>query len=82
MAPAPKEIQSAVISRLKIMSDMDIAERRVPQDGRLSVVSRGRKIDLRVSCLPTVWGEKIVDANSRQHGDHDGAAHRDSHPRT
>ena len=60
MAPAPKEIQSAVISRLKIMSDMDIAERRVPQDGRLSVVSRGRKIDLRVSCLPTVWGEKIV----------------------
>jgi type IV pilus assembly protein PilB len=60
MAPAPKEIQSAVISRLKIMSDMDIAERRIPQDGRLSIVSAGRKIDLRVSCLPTVWGEKIV----------------------
>jgi type IV pilus assembly protein PilB len=60
MAPAPKEMQSAVISRLKIMSDMDIAERRIPQDGRLSVSSRGRKIDLRVSCLPTVWGEKIV----------------------
>ncbi|MCX6432814.1 MAG: ATPase, T2SS/T4P/T4SS family [Actinobacteria bacterium] len=59
-APAPKEIQSAVISRLKIMSDMDIAERRIPQDGRLTVVSRGKKIDLRVSCLPTVWGEKIV----------------------
>jgi type IV pilus assembly protein PilB len=60
MAPAPKEIQSAIISRLKIMSDMDIAERRIPQDGRLSVATRGRKIDLRVSCLPTVWGEKIV----------------------
>lgn len=60
MAPAPKEIQSAIISRLKIMSDMDIAERRIPQDGRLSVIQRGRKIDLRVSCLPTVWGEKIV----------------------
>ena len=60
MAPAPKEIQAAVISRLKIMSDMDIAERRVPQDGRLTVMSRDRKIDLRVSCLPTVWGEKIV----------------------
>ncbi|MHB1163777.1 MAG: GspE/PulE family protein [Candidatus Nanopelagicales bacterium] len=60
MAPAPKEIQSAVISRLKIMADMDIAERRQPQDGRLSVVSSGRKIDLRVSCIPTVWGEKIV----------------------
>ena len=60
MAPAPKEIQSAVISRLKIMADMDIAERRRPQDGRLSVVAGGRKIDLRVNCLPTVWGEKIV----------------------
>lgn len=60
MPPAPKEIQSAVISRLKIMSDMDIAERRLPQDGRLSIVTRGKKIDLRVSCLPTVWGEKIV----------------------
>ncbi|CAB4925285.1 MAG: type II secretion system protein GspE [Actinobacteria bacterium] len=59
-APAPKEIQAAVISRLKIMSDMDIAEKRRPQDGRLSVVSAGRKIDLRVNCLPTVWGEKIV----------------------
>lgn len=60
MAPAPKEIQAAVISRLKIMSDMDIAEKRKPQDGRLSVVTSGRKIDLRVVCLPTVWGEKIV----------------------
>lgn len=60
MAPAPKQIQSAVISRLKIMSDMDIAERRVPQDGRLTVMSGGRKVDLRVSSLPTVWGEKIV----------------------
>jgi len=60
MAPAPKEIQAAVISRLKIMSDMDIAEKRKPQDGRLSVVAGGRKIDLRVVCLPTVWGEKIV----------------------
>lgn len=60
MSPAPKEIQSAVISRLKIMADMDIAERRKPQDGRLSVVAGGRKIDLRVNCLPTVWGEKIV----------------------
>ncbi len=60
MAPAPKEIQSAVISRLKIMSDMDIAEKRRPQDGRLSVFTGGRKYDLRVNCLPTVWGEKIV----------------------
>ncbi len=60
MDPAPKEIQSAVISRLKIMSDMNIAERRVPQDGRLTVATRNSKVDLRVSSIPTVWGEKIV----------------------
>jgi len=60
MAPAPKEVQSALVSRLKIMADMDIAERRVPQDGRLTVMWQGRKIDLRVNSIPTVWGEKIV----------------------
>ena len=49
-----------MISRLKIMSDIDIAERRKPQDGRMSVVHDGRKIDLRVATLPTVWGEKVV----------------------
>ncbi|NMR20156.1 ATPase, T2SS/T4P/T4SS family [Cellulomonas fimi] len=57
---APKQIQSGVISRVKIMSDIDIAERRKPQDGRMSVTHNGRKIDLRVATLPTVWGEKIV----------------------
>ena len=57
---SPKTIQSGVISRLKIMADINIAERRVPQDGRLSVNANGRKIDLRVASLPTVWGEKIV----------------------
>ena len=57
---APKTIQNGVISRLKIMSDIDIAERRVPQDGRMSVNANGRKIDLRVATLPTVWGEKVV----------------------
>ena len=60
MQRAPKSIQSGVISRLKIMSDIDIAERRKPQDGRMSVMHAGRKIDLRVATLPTVWGEKIV----------------------
>jgi type IV pilus assembly protein PilB len=60
MMHSPKSIQAGVISRLKIMSDLDIAERRVPQDGRLSVQSNGRKVDLRVATLPTVWGEKIV----------------------
>ncbi len=57
---SPKQIQAGVISRVKIMSDIDIAERRKPQDGRMSVVHEGRKIDLRVATLPTVWGEKIV----------------------
>ena len=60
MQRAPKNIQAGVISRLKIMSDIDIAERRKPQDGRMSVVHEGRKIDLRVATLPTVWGEKVV----------------------
>jgi len=57
---SPKGIQAGVVSRLKIMSDIDIAERRVPQDGRMSVNTSGKKIDLRVATLPTVWGEKIV----------------------
>jgi type IV pilus assembly protein PilB len=57
---SPKNIQSGVTSRLKIMADINIAERRVPQDGRLSVTSNGKKIDLRVATLPTVWGEKVV----------------------
>jgi type IV pilus assembly protein PilB len=57
---SPKNIANGVVSRLKIMSDMNIAERRVPQDGRMSINHQGRKIDLRVASLPTVWGEKIV----------------------
>jgi type IV pilus assembly protein PilB len=57
---SPRNIQSGVISRLKIMAEINIAERRVPQDGRLSVNSNGKKVDLRVATLPTVWGEKVV----------------------
>jgi len=57
---APKAIQGGVISRLKIMADLDIAEHRVPQDGRLSLTASGREIDLRVATLPTVHGEKVV----------------------
>ncbi|GAB3121891.1 GspE/PulE family protein [Glaciibacter psychrotolerans] len=60
MQSAPRSIKNGVISRLKIMSDIDIAERRKPQDGRMSVSHGGRKIDLRVATLPTVWGEKVV----------------------
>jgi type IV pilus assembly protein PilB len=72
MQAAPKAIQNGVISRLKIMSDIDIAERRKPQDGRMSVSHGGRKIDLRVATLPTVYGEKVVmrilDNNSSSMG--------------
>jgi type IV pilus assembly protein PilB len=57
---SPRNIQNGVISRLKIMADINIAERRIPQDGRLSVNTNGKKIDLRVATLPTVWGEKVV----------------------
>ena len=60
MMRSPKKIQAGVISRLKIMADINIAERRVPQDGRMSVNLDGTKIDLRVATLPTVWGEKVV----------------------
>ncbi|MDO4178885.1 MAG: GspE/PulE family protein [Phascolarctobacterium sp.] len=52
--------RAALISRIKIMSGLDIAERRVPQDGRSEILHQGRKIDLRVASLPTIFGEKIV----------------------
>jgi len=60
MPSSPKSIQNGLISRFKIMSDIDIAEHRKPQDGRMSVQYEGRKIDLRVATLPAVWGETIV----------------------
>ncbi len=56
----PKDLQSSVISRIKIMSGLDISERRVPQDGRFNVRVKDKDIDLRISTLPTVYGEKIV----------------------
>jgi type IV pilus assembly protein PilB len=60
VTPPPKNLQVALASRLKIMSNLDIAERRLPQDGRMRVRVGGRDIDLRVSFLPTVHGEKCV----------------------
>jgi type IV pilus assembly protein PilB len=57
---SPRSIQAGVISRLKIMADVDIAERRIPQDGRISITTNNRAIDLRFSTLPTVYGEKVV----------------------
>lgn len=56
----PRTLQRPLVSRIKILSDMDIAERRVPQDGRFMVVIGGRKVDVRVSSLPTQNGEKVV----------------------
>ncbi len=56
----PKNIQSGIVSRLKVMADMNIAERRIPQDGRINTVINGRDVDLRVATLPTVHGEKVV----------------------
>ena len=56
----PKHLQSTIISRIKIMASLDIAERRKPQDGRFSINTAGRKIDVRVSCMPTVYGENVV----------------------
>ena len=58
--PPPKQMQLALASRIKIMSNLDIAERRLPQDGRMRVKVSGKDYDLRVSILPTVHGEKIV----------------------
>ncbi len=56
----PPKLQGGVIARLKILANLDIAERRLPQDGRFSVKLGGRKIDLRAATLPTVYGEKVV----------------------
>jgi type IV pilus assembly protein PilB len=60
VAPPPKELQAAIVSRIKIISALDIAERRLPQDGRLKIRFLGRNIDVRVSTMPTVHGEKVV----------------------
>jgi type IV pilus assembly protein PilB len=56
----PRSVSGAVVSRLKIMAELDIAERRVPQDGRVSIRVSGRPIDLRVATLPSIYGEKVV----------------------
>jgi len=56
----PRRLQAAVTSRIKLMAEMNIAERRLPQDGRIRVTVRGRRVDIRVSTIPTVHGESIV----------------------
>ncbi len=60
MAPPPLHLALPVLSRLKVMANLNIAERRLPQDGRIQKMIRGRKVDLRVSTLPTQYGESVV----------------------
>jgi type IV pilus assembly protein PilB len=60
MLAPPKRLEAAILSRLKIMSNLDIAERRLPQDGRIKLRYNNREIDFRVSTLPTIFGEKAV----------------------
>ena len=58
--PPPRELKAAIISRLKLMAKLNIAERRLPQDGRIKIKMLGREVDLRVSTLPTLYGESVV----------------------
>jgi type IV pilus assembly protein PilB len=71
MVPPARKMQAAVIARIKILSQMDIAERRLPQDGRFKIKASGREIDVRVSVIPTIYGEKVVmrilDASAVNH---------------
>lgn len=60
MAPLPFKYRAAIVSRLKVMADLDISERRLPQDGRIKIKIAERTVDLRVSVLPTIFGEKVV----------------------
>ncbi|MCE5341094.1 MAG: GspE/PulE family protein [Planctomycetaceae bacterium] len=71
MVPPARKMQAAVVTRIKILSDMDIAEHRLPQDGRFKIKTAGRDIDVRVSLIPVIYGEKIVmrilDAGALNH---------------
>jgi type IV pilus assembly protein PilB len=60
MVPPPKHIAMAITSRIKVMANLDIAERRLPQDGRIPLVVQGKAVDLRVAVLPTMFGESVV----------------------
>jgi type IV pilus assembly protein PilB len=60
MAPLPFKYRAAIVSRMKIMADLDIAERRLPQDGRIKIKMGERTVDMRVSVIPTIFGEKVV----------------------
>ena len=71
MVPPARKMQAAVVTRIKILSEMDIAERRLPQDGRFKIRTSGKDIDIRVSVIPTIYSEKVVmrilDASAASH---------------
>src|SRR5204863_3215984 len=60
MVPPPRHLSMAIASRIKVMSNLDIAERRLPQDGRIELNVGGNQVDMRVSVLPTMFGESVV----------------------
>ena len=60
MVPPPAHLALPIVSRIKVMADLDIAERRLPQDGRIELTVNQSPIDLRVSVLPTMFGESVV----------------------
>src|SRR5436305_8717337 len=60
MVPPPRHLAMAIASRIKVMSNLDIAERRMPQDGRIELNLGGNTVDMRVSVLPTMFGESVV----------------------
>jgi type IV pilus assembly protein PilB len=69
--PPPKHLHAAIVSRIKIMADMNIAERFLPQDGHIEINNRGARVDIRVGTMPTIYGESMVlrllEKNSRLH---------------
>ena len=61
-----RKLASLLVSRIKVMARLDIAEKRVPQDGRIALLLGGRAIDVRVSTMPSAWGERVVAAIAGQ----------------
>jgi len=66
---AKRDLHASIVARIKVMGNMDVAERRIPQDGRANVVVKGESVDLRISTLPTVYGEKVVIRLLRKSGE-------------
>ena len=72
--PPPKQLHAALVSRIKIMADMNIAERFMPQDGHIQINHRGVRVDIRVGTMPTIYGESLVmRLAGKEHEAADGA---------